>query len=99
MIDFLPSPYSAWFQVSEGSDTVSVMLKTKESELVRGGQVIAKHGCWTLLKGGIAANFSGPVEILFEVKHILDLYLPFFQQQNLYRDPNETLDSYQQPKT
>jgi len=69
MIVFLPFPYSAWFQVSEGSDTVSVMFRTKESELVRGGQVIAKHGCWTLLKGGIAANFSSPVEILFEVKN------------------------------
>ncbi|XP_027937857.1 endo-1,4-beta-xylanase 5-like [Vigna unguiculata] len=61
--------FSAWFQVSEGSDTVSVMFRTKESELVRGGQVIAKHGCWTLLKGGIAANFSSPVEILFESKN------------------------------
>ncbi|KAK7357589.1 hypothetical protein VNO80_16882 [Phaseolus coccineus] len=61
--------FSAWFQVSEGSDTVSVMFKTEESELVRGGQVIAKHGCWTLLKGGIAANFSSPVEILFESKN------------------------------
>ncbi|KAG2401360.1 uncharacterized protein HKW66_Vig0196040 [Vigna angularis] len=30
--------FSAWFQVSEGSDTVSVMFRTKESELVRGGQ-------------------------------------------------------------
>jgi len=61
--------------------------------------VIAKHGCWSLLKGGIAANFSSPVEILFEVKHILDLYLPFFQQKNLYRDQNENQDIYQQPKT
>ncbi|KAG5153000.1 hypothetical protein JHK84_029472 [Glycine max] len=61
--------FSAWLQVSEGSDTVSVMFKTKGSKMVRGGQVIAKHGCWTLLKGGIAANFSSPVEILFESKN------------------------------
>ncbi|XP_028222219.1 endo-1,4-beta-xylanase 5-like isoform X1 [Glycine soja] len=61
--------FSAWLQVSEGSDTVSVMFKTKRNEMVRGGQVIAKHGCWTLLKGGIAANFSSPVEILFESKN------------------------------
>ncbi|CAJ1977330.1 unnamed protein product [Sphenostylis stenocarpa] len=61
--------FSAWFQVSEGSDIVSVVFKTKGSELVRGGQVIAKHGCWTLLKGGIVANFSSPVEILFESKN------------------------------
>ncbi|KAK7390979.1 hypothetical protein VNO78_19238 [Psophocarpus tetragonolobus] len=61
--------FSAWFQVSEGSDTVSVIFKTKGSELVRGGEVIAKHGCWTLLKGGIAANFSSTVEIVFESKN------------------------------
>nr|KYP75279.1 Endo-1,4-beta-xylanase [Cajanus cajan] len=61
--------FSAWFQLSEGSDTVSVIFKTKGSELVRGGHVIAKYGCWTRLKGGIAANFSSPVEILFESKN------------------------------
>ncbi|XP_040861891.1 endo-1,4-beta-xylanase 5-like [Glycine max] len=60
---------SPWFQVSEGSDTVSVMFKTNGSEMVRGGQVIAKHGCWTLLKGGIVATFSSPVEILFKSKN------------------------------
>ncbi|KRH35662.1 hypothetical protein GLYMA_10G256900v4 [Glycine max] len=56
-------------KVSEGSDTVSVMFKTNGSEMVRGGQVIAKHGCWTLLKGGIVATFSSPVEILFKSKN------------------------------
>ncbi|TKY51040.1 Endo-1,4-beta-xylanase C [Spatholobus suberectus] len=61
--------FSAWFQLSEGSETVSVIFKTKGSEMVRGGQVMAKHGCWTLLKGGIVANFSSPVEILFESKN------------------------------
>ncbi|XP_058773666.1 endo-1,4-beta-xylanase 5-like [Vicia villosa] len=58
--------FSAWFQLSEGSDTVSVVFKTNGSELVRGGNVIAKHGCWSLLKGGIVADFSSPAEILFE---------------------------------
>ncbi|WJX21148.1 endo-1,4-beta-xylanase [Trifolium repens] len=58
--------FSAWFQLSEGSDIVSVVFKRNGSELVRGGHVIAKHGCWSLLKGGIIANFSSPAEILFE---------------------------------
>ena len=35
---FVHSPYSAWFQVSEGSDTVSVIFITNGSEMVRGGQ-------------------------------------------------------------
>ena len=72
---FLPSPCSGWFQVSEGSDTVSVMFRAKGNELIRGGEVMAKHGCWTLLKGGITANFSSTVEILFEVKHIFHKFL------------------------
>ncbi|KAK9941928.1 hypothetical protein M0R45_007619 [Rubus argutus] len=31
-----------------------------------GGYVIAEHGCWTLLKGSIVANFTAQVEIRFE---------------------------------
>jgi hypothetical protein len=46
---------------------VSVVFKTNGSELIHGGHVIAKHGCWSFLKGGIVANFSIPAEILFEV--------------------------------
>ncbi|XP_027364759.1 endo-1,4-beta-xylanase 5-like [Abrus precatorius] len=61
--------FSAWFQVSEGSDTVTVLFKTNGSEVVRGGHVVAKHGCWSLLKGGIVANFSSPAEIFFESKN------------------------------
>lgn len=52
---------------------MSVVFKANGSGLIRGGHVIAKHGCWTLLKGGIVANYSSPAEILFEVKYILDL--------------------------
>ncbi|KAF3435563.1 hypothetical protein FNV43_RR22652 [Rhamnella rubrinervis] len=62
--------FSAWLQVSEGSESVGVVFKTnKDSDLVHGGSVIAKHGCWSLLKGGIVANFSSPVDILFESKN------------------------------
>ncbi|KAI4298569.1 hypothetical protein L6164_032114 [Bauhinia variegata] len=58
--------FSAWVQLSEGSETVSVIFKGDSSEVMHGGQVTAEHGCWTLLKGGIVANISSPVEILFE---------------------------------
>ncbi|XP_054793475.1 endo-1,4-beta-xylanase 5-like [Prosopis cineraria] len=58
--------FSAWVQLGEETGTVSVVIRTNRSELVRGGHVIAQHGCWTLLKGGIVANFSSSVEILFE---------------------------------
>ena len=59
---------SASVQVSEGSEIVAVVFKLPTGENIRGGYVIAEHGCWTLLKGGIVANFTSPVEIFFEVK-------------------------------
>jgi hypothetical protein len=55
-------------QLNKGSEILSVVFKINGSELVRGGYVIAKHGCWSFLKGGIVANYSSPVEIFFEVK-------------------------------
>ncbi|KAJ7967580.1 Endo-1,4-beta-xylanase [Quillaja saponaria] len=60
---------SAWVQISEGSETVSVVFKTNTSKLIRGGEVVAEHGCWNLLKGGIVANFSSPVEIIFQSRN------------------------------
>lgn len=60
---------SAWVQVNEGSETVSVVFKINKDDMVPAGSVIAKRGCWTLLKGGIVANFSSPADILFEVKN------------------------------
>ncbi|KAI4295770.1 hypothetical protein L6164_035780 [Bauhinia variegata] len=62
--------FSAWVQLSEGSEMVSVIFKDNSStEGIHGGQVMAERGCWTLLKGGIVANISGPVDILFESKN------------------------------
>lgn len=62
--------FAAWIQVSEGSETVSAVFGTGDGEFVPGGSVVAEHGCWSLLKGGIAANSSGLVDVLFEVKGI-----------------------------
>ncbi|XP_022762139.1 uncharacterized protein LOC111308053 [Durio zibethinus] len=62
--------FSAWIQTSEGSETVAVVFKTSDGKLIRGGETIAKQGCWSLLKGGIVAKFSSPVEILLEEKYI-----------------------------
>lgn len=90
--------FSAWVQISEGRETVSVVFKTTDGELVRGGEVIAEHGCWSLLKGGTVANFSAPVKILFQVKNFPFFLFPFisffkfylaatFQSQCLLRSP------------
>ncbi|KAB2636042.1 hypothetical protein D8674_026576 [Pyrus ussuriensis x Pyrus communis] len=61
--------FSASVQVNEGSEIVAVVFKFPNRDGVRGGDVIAEHGCWTLLKGGFVANFTSPVEILFESKN------------------------------
>ncbi|XP_050211143.1 endo-1,4-beta-xylanase 5-like [Mercurialis annua] len=61
--------FSAWIQISEGNETVAVMFRGGNGEPIRGGYVIAKHGCWSLLKGGMVANVSGIVEISFECKN------------------------------
>ncbi|KAK3015076.1 hypothetical protein RJ639_007463, partial [Escallonia herrerae] len=65
---FSCQPYvSAWVQISEGHERVAVVFKTSRGELVSGGRVIAKQGCWSLLKGGIIRNISSPVDMLFEL--------------------------------
>ncbi|OUZ99551.1 Glycoside hydrolase [Macleaya cordata] len=61
--------FSAWVQVSEGNEAVSAVFKTEDGRLVHGGTVTAKHGCWSMLKGGISVNISSPAELYFENKN------------------------------
>ncbi|PSS29266.1 Anti-sigma-I factor RsgI6 like [Actinidia chinensis var. chinensis] len=57
-----------WLQVSQGKAKVSAMFKTPSgSEPV--GSVVAESGCWSMLKGGLTAHASGPVELYFETKN------------------------------
>ncbi|KAJ0078263.1 hypothetical protein Patl1_37385 [Pistacia atlantica] len=58
-----------WVQISEGSETVLAVFETPDGKLIHGGKVVAKHGCWSLLKGGLVANFTGLVQILLESKN------------------------------
>lgn len=55
-------------KLGEGNNKkVGVVFKSENGRLVHGGEVRANHGCWSLLKGGIVPNVSGPVDIFFEV--------------------------------
>ncbi|TXG64105.1 hypothetical protein EZV62_011099 [Acer yangbiense] len=56
----------AWVQISEGSETVAAIFKTSDGKLLYGGKVLAKHGCWSLLKGGLVANFTSSAHIIFK---------------------------------
>ncbi|VVB10463.1 unnamed protein product [Arabis nemorensis] len=59
--------FSAWVKLREGNDKkVGVVFKTENGRLVHGGEVRAKQGCWSLLKGGIVPDVSGLVNIFFE---------------------------------
>ncbi|XP_010437715.1 PREDICTED: uncharacterized protein LOC104721433 isoform X2 [Camelina sativa] len=59
--------FSAWVKLREGNkNKVGVVFRTENGRLVHGGEVRAKQRCWTLLKGGIVPNVSGPVDIFFE---------------------------------
>lgn len=64
--------------MSEGSETIAVIFRPAKGNITYGGNVIANHGCWTLLKGGMVANFSTTVDILFEVKYFLILKSHFY---------------------
>ncbi|XP_052180439.1 endo-1,4-beta-xylanase 5-like [Diospyros lotus] len=57
---------SAWLQVSEGSAKIAAVLKTPSGFDQRAGWVVAESGCWSMLKGGLSVNVSGPGLLYFE---------------------------------
>ncbi|KAK9941869.1 hypothetical protein M0R45_007562 [Rubus argutus] len=58
--------FSAWIQMSAGSDvSVRAVFKTS-TEFIHAGATIAESNCWTMLKGGLTVNASGPAELYFE---------------------------------
>lgn len=59
----------AWVKLrNEKERAVRITLRRKNVRYVDGGQVMAKKGCWSLLKGGFIVNVSAPVDISFKVK-------------------------------
>ncbi|XP_023641639.1 uncharacterized protein LOC17893013 isoform X2 [Capsella rubella] len=59
---------SAWVKLrNENQRKVGMALKGKNGRNVYGGEVMAKKGCWSLLKGGITADFTGHLDIIFEI--------------------------------
>ncbi|XP_010673245.2 endo-1,4-beta-xylanase 5-like isoform X1 [Beta vulgaris subsp. vulgaris] len=61
--------FSAWIQISEGSEIIAVKFRSPTGKFLHGGTVIAEQGCWSMLKGGIVATFSGPVDLTFETNN------------------------------
>ncbi|KAL4181541.1 hypothetical protein AMTRI_Chr12g237850 [Amborella trichopoda] len=61
---------SGWIQINEGSTTVNAVIKTADGGFIHCGGVSAKSGCWSMLKGGLEANYSGLAELYFESQNI-----------------------------
>ncbi|KAF2582683.1 hypothetical protein F2Q68_00006503 [Brassica cretica] len=55
----------AWLQVNNGKAPVSAVFKTN-GEYKHAGSVIAESKCWSMLKGGLTVDESGPGELYFE---------------------------------
>ncbi|XP_010432505.1 PREDICTED: uncharacterized protein LOC104716768 [Camelina sativa] len=57
--------FSAWLQVSKGKAPVKAIFK-KNGEYKHAGSVVAESKCWSMLKGGLTVDESGPAELYFE---------------------------------
>ncbi|CAM0881586.1 unnamed protein product [Alopecurus aequalis] len=58
---------SAWLQVPSGTAEVRAIFKAPNGAFIAGGAIVAKSGCWSMLKGGMTAYSSGQAEFVFEV--------------------------------
>ncbi|XP_055816124.1 endo-1,4-beta-xylanase 5-like isoform X1 [Solanum dulcamara] len=59
--------FSAWVQLSEGSDIVVAMIyDTDEKTVTTVGSVIAKSGCWSMIKGGLTVDHNAPSVLHFQ---------------------------------
>ncbi|XP_065871864.1 endo-1,4-beta-xylanase 5-like [Euphorbia lathyris] len=59
--------FSAWIQVSEGSNNVPVTatFKTKNG-YKNAGAIVAQSNCWSMLKGGLTVDTSGLADLYFQ---------------------------------
>ncbi|KAL4581112.1 hypothetical protein LXL04_017321 [Taraxacum kok-saghyz] len=60
--------FSAWVQVNPDQDdgTVVATFKTATGFFYDAGSTKAKSGCWSMLKGGLTVNESGPAQLYFQ---------------------------------
>ncbi|KAF5733210.1 putative Endo-1 4-beta-xylanase C precursor [Tripterygium wilfordii] len=79
--------FSAWIQVSDGNVPVSAIFKTSNGTKFAGA-IVAESNCWSMLKGGLTVDASGPAELYFESKNTsVEIWVdsislqPFTQQE------------------
>ena len=60
--------YSAWIQVNSGINIpIRAVFKTSNG-FKHAGATIAQSNCWSMLKGGLTVDVSGPAHLYFEVR-------------------------------
>ncbi|XP_028548826.1 endo-1,4-beta-xylanase 5-like [Dendrobium catenatum] len=57
--------FSAWLQTDDGFADVVAVFKAG-GKLIHAGAIEARSGCWSMLKGGLSVDVTGPAELLFE---------------------------------
>ncbi|CAA2997949.1 endo-1,4-beta-xylanase A-like [Olea europaea subsp. europaea] len=79
--------------VSHGKAHITAIFKTKVGELPV-GWVMARQGCWSMLKGDIIIDASSPVELFFQVHKIFH-FLILQDSISLQSVTQEEWDSHQ----
>ncbi|XP_047251594.1 endo-1,4-beta-xylanase 5-like [Capsicum annuum] len=94
---------SGWVQVNHGDDTsIAVIFKTQDG-FQHAAWVIAKSGCWSMFKGGLA-NASGPAQLYFETNNTaIDIWADSisvqpFSQEEWERHQNQSIEKVRKSK-
>ncbi|KZV22753.1 hypothetical protein F511_05385, partial [Dorcoceras hygrometricum] len=57
--------FTAWIQISKGKEIVAAFMKVSDQESVVVGSVLARAGCWSMLKGGFQVYQNYNAELYF----------------------------------
>ncbi|PIN10216.1 Endo-1,4-beta-xylanase [Handroanthus impetiginosus] len=61
--------FSAWLQLDRGSEVVSAFLQIPNGQSIIIGSVVAKSGCWSMLKGGFTIPENMRAQIFLSSKN------------------------------
>ncbi|KAK8943350.1 hypothetical protein KSP40_PGU020105 [Platanthera guangdongensis] len=57
--------FSVWLQTSDGNADIIASFQVG-GEVIHAGAIEAKSGCWSMLKGGLSVDVTGPAVLFFE---------------------------------
>ncbi|KAM3219941.1 endo-1,4-beta-xylanase 5-like [Capsicum annuum] len=78
---------SGWLQVSHGDDANVAVIFKPQSGFQHAAWGIAKSGCWSMFKGGLVVNASGPAQLYFETNNAtIDIWVDSISVQPFSRE-------------